>query len=100
MILSLNFIGDMLLMRTKIMLFRDYAIRRYAELEKYDNIPLENVILTPVENQRYSLYKIIKKYYPCGKFYFHGYENRFSCPCVSIWTNGYFYGLSAYVRFG
>ena len=90
MILSLNFIGDMLLMRTKIMLFRDYAIRRYAELEKYDNIPLENVILTPVENQRYSLYKIIKKYYPCGKFYFHGYENRFSCPCVSIWTNGYF----------
>ena len=51
------------------MLFRDYAIRRYAELEKYDNIPLENVILTPVENQRYSLYKIIKKYYPCGKFY-------------------------------
>ena len=69
MILSLNFIGDMLLMRTKIMLFRDYAIRRYAELEKYDNIPLENVILTPVENQRYSLYKIIKKYYPCGKFY-------------------------------
>ena len=56
MILSLNFIGDMLLMRTKIMLFRDYAIRRYAELEKYDNIPLENVILTSVENQRYSLY--------------------------------------------
>ena len=90
MILSLNFIGDMLLMRTKIMLFRDYAIRRYAELEKYDNIPLENVILTSVENQRYSLYKIIKKYYPCGKFYFRGYENRFSCPCVSIWTNGYF----------
>ena len=78
MILSLNFIGDMLLMRTKITLFRDYAIRRYAELEKYDNIPLVNVIL------------IIKKYYPCGKFYFHGYENRFSCPCVSIWTNGYF----------
>lgn len=72
------------------MLFRDYAIRRYAELEKYDNIPLENVILTPVENQRYSLYKIIKKYYPCGKFYFRGYENRFSCQCVSIWTNGYF----------
>ena len=32
----------------------------------------------------------VKKYYPCGKFYFHGYENRFSCPCVSIWTNGYF----------
>lgn len=24
------------------------------------------------------------------KFYFHGYENRFSCPCVSILTNGYF----------
>ena len=68
------------------MLFRDYAIRRYAELEKYDNIPLENVILTSVENQRYSLYKIIKKYYPCGKFYFHRYENLFSCPCVSIWT--------------
>ena len=72
------------------MLFRDYAIRRYAELEKYDNIPLENVILTSVENQRYSLYKIIKKYYPCGKFYFHRYENLFSCPCVSLWTNGYF----------
>ena len=81
------------------MLFRDYAIRRYAELEKYDNIPLENVILTPVENQRYTLYKIIKKYYPCGKFYFHGYENRFSCPCVSIWTNGYFYKFDNKVCF-
>ena len=81
------------------MLFRDYAIRRYAELEKYDNIPLENVILTSVENQRYSLYKIIKKYYPCGKFYFHGYENRFSCPCVSIWTNGYFYKFDNKVCF-
>ncbi len=32
----------------------------------------------------------IKKYYPCMNFYFHGYENRFSCPCISIWTNGYF----------
>ncbi len=38
------------------------------------------------------LYKcmFVKKYYPYGKFYFRGYENRFSCQCVSIWTNGYF----------
>ena len=73
------------------MLFRDYAIRCYAESEKYDNIPLEKVFLTPVENQCYSMYKIIKKYYPCMKIYFLGYENRFSCLCVSIWTNGDFW---------
>ena len=40
--------------------------------------------------RRLRKYKFVKKYYPCGKFYFHGYENRFSCPCVSIWNNGYF----------
>ena len=77
------------------MLFRDYAIRRYAELEKYDNIPLENVILTSVENQRYSLYKIIKKYYPCGKFYWvlftfaalytnhHSFEKFYTCSSIT-----------------
>ncbi len=53
--------------------------------------PLKNVFLTPVENQCYSMYKIIKKYYPCMKIYFLGYENRFSCLCVSIWTNGDFW---------
>lgn len=58
---------------------------QYVVMQNQKNMtisPLKNVFLTPVENQCYSMYKIIKKYYPCMKIYFLGYENRFSMPCV------------------
>ena len=67
---------------------------QYVVMQNQKNMtisPLKNVFLTPVENQCYSMYKIIKKYYPCMNIYFVGYENRFSCLCVAIWTNGDFW---------
>ena len=54
---------------------------QYVVMQNQKNMtisPLKKVFLTPVENQCYSMYKIIKKYYPCMKIYFLGYENRFS----------------------
>ena len=67
---------------------------QYVVMQNQKNMtisPLKNVFLTPVENQCYNMYKIIKKYYPGMKIFFLGYENRFSCLCVSIWTNGDFW---------
>ena len=43
MILSLNVIGDMLLMRTKIQLFRDCAIHRYADSENVTISPSKSM---------------------------------------------------------
>lgn len=59
---------------------------QYVVMQNQKNMtisPLKKVFLTPVENQCYSMYKIIKKYYPCGKIHFRAYENRFSWVCVS-----------------
>ena len=45
---------------------------QYVVMQNQKNMtisPLKNVFLTPVENQCYSMYKIIKKYYPCMKIY-------------------------------
>ena len=56
----------------------------YFEMLKHTITPLKIAVLQYIDNQRYSMCKIIKKYYPCGKIHFHGYENRFSCLCVSI----------------
>jgi hypothetical protein len=56
----------------------------YFEMLKHTITPLKAVVLQYIDSQCYSMCWIIKKYYPCGKFRFHGYENRFSCLCVSI----------------
>ena len=52
---------------------------QYVVMQNQKNMtisPLKNVFLTPVENQCYSMYKIIKKYYPCRKFELYEVENQ------------------------
>lgn len=53
---------------------------QYVVMQNQKNMtisPLKNVFLTPVENQCYSMCKIIKKYYPCMKIYFLGMKIDF-----------------------
>ena len=40
-------------------------------------------------NHRYSMYKIINKYYPLWKIKKYGVEILFLWGSISIWTNGY-----------
>lgn len=59
---------------------------QYVVMQNQKNMtisPLKNVFLTPVENQCYSMCKIIKKYYPCMKIDFHACVFRFGRMGVS-----------------
>lgn len=57
---------------------------------KHTITSLKGSVLYIVGNHRYSMYKIVNKYYPLWKIKKYGVEILFLWGSISIWTNGYF----------